>query len=527
MYVVPGNARCGAHIARAAHAAALFPVAETSYGCEFEKAFGILYGLSAIGQVVFKLLSGPTADWADDSSVSAMKAVVVAQLAMQLLLFCVSWRSLFSVIAISLVLGATTLMAQNLILKIAKMHLEREPGVHDQTAAINALQTWGVFGSTFLVAIATGSAYWYGEHGGGSWDAVKWLIYAVSLSFTVLTGLFVHMLPGDFISSRPTTASMRRERQALARRRGNEVALLDGVAGEPGADAPPTNAALAVALGSVPDANISPRANLTAYLRTGWQLMRSNVIMRYSTAMYFLSWTYQYLIFVSVTLAESQTQASSSVTSTRANFCGGAITFLFLQAFFLNIVYIIGSLGYGVLTERLSARFVFSYVLPLAGFALAGSTLVLLFRLHGIMSSIVLAWLSFVSYAFYLYCQNVGIATMSESLTGFYSSFIGVIGAVLLLLPAAFTALAVRKAISVLLCAALMAAMAALSARFASVAADELTALETAANASAATAACDGELAVVGSGGKRADVDETGDDCVREATVTLPGDADT
>ncbi|KNC51377.1 uncharacterized protein AMSG_07558 [Thecamonas trahens ATCC 50062] len=136
--------------------------------CDFEKVFGMYYGIRAGALMVRKLLTGPVTDAFGYYVHRCLQACVVGQLGLQLTLFLGHWENAWVVIGIQMVLGTLNIQAQTCVLKVLKLHLDQKmPGMPDeQHVVINKLEAIGEGLATAFIAVATFAAYMLATRGG-------------------------------------------------------------------------------------------------------------------------------------------------------------------------------------------------------------------------------------------------------------------------------------------------------------------------------------------------------------------------
>eukprot|EP00179_Madagascaria_erythrocladioides_P014095 CAMPEP_0198365452 /NCGR_PEP_ID=MMETSP1450-20131203/154181_1 /TAXON_ID=753684 ORGANISM="Madagascaria erythrocladiodes, Strain CCMP3234" /NCGR_SAMPLE_ID=MMETSP1450 /ASSEMBLY_ACC=CAM_ASM_001115 /LENGTH=585 /DNA_ID=CAMNT_0044072903 /DNA_START=39 /DNA_END=1796 /DNA_ORIENTATION=+ len=177
-----------------------FLFAESAYGCDYDRAFGVFLTLRAVAQVVRKAISGAVADYAAARVHWLLNTCVAAGLLVQLLLLLLP-TTMKDVLVLQLILGTLNTQARAAIYKLVKLHLnQRFPAQPQQQAfVINSLQAWGEGLSTVALAITLGIAYLYAI-ASAPFAFVRSLVFAVSIAFTIVTLLLSLSIRAAFIA---------------------------------------------------------------------------------------------------------------------------------------------------------------------------------------------------------------------------------------------------------------------------------------------------------------------------------------
>ena len=177
---------------------------KTTYGCDFEKIFGMYFGLSAFALILRKLATGPFTDYMGYSVHRCLVVCAGAQILLLAAMFLPAWSNAWIVIGLQMGLGTANIQAQSCVFKIIKLHLDQSlPGdAEGQHAIINSLEAWGEGMATAFLAAATLATYLL-AHSGFSFSLLQWFIFAVPLLFASATLALAASIKTSFISPPP------------------------------------------------------------------------------------------------------------------------------------------------------------------------------------------------------------------------------------------------------------------------------------------------------------------------------------
>jgi len=351
-----------------------FLFAGTSYGCEFQQAFGIYLQINAVIQI----FAQPVLAWVTDRfgrySTVLLWGALLAEALIELLMVGIPGTSFGVMLTLCLLRAVAHIQNTDSIWKVFKQKLQFSLGdaaFSEQEDIINSIGMWGIVGEVVLDVYIFGSGFLLAGPGGFSYGVVSGWIFFCTVATSLLSWLvaYVWFTPGyvlEVLHDKVPTGSM----PAYS----NYDTVQDVEEPAEASAAQKLLKSRACHFGQVDFQEARKDSNsfatgfkgLLFYFKDALVYLFTDPIICGGLVHSLLVCLMWKLMANAEPVQLAQSNSDTSVTQTLDNLCGGTFTDLFYQYSWNNIFYVIGALLYILVLNRTKPYMYYMVVYPIA-----------------------------------------------------------------------------------------------------------------------------------------------------------------